>query len=273
MWLIDSSMRRRDHATCAAMNEIFGRCVMTVARSLLCCLAPLCFALPAAAGEEDASAWFRSTTQALWDAVTDGVPAVWDRALDANCLITTEDGVVVERAKYLEDIKPLPAGFSGDIKVRDLTVRMLGATAVVHYWLDEHESIFDQRLRTTYVETDTWRRSGDAWLMVAMQVTVVPRDLEPVPNASAGGWRELLGEYHYDDRARSRYKVFERDGALFGGSDEKSATRLIPLAPLVFHQAGSIHLMIFVRNHAGAVTEVRELHKYNEVRLVRMKHT
>jgi len=245
---------------------------MNAARFLSGCLALSCLSFPAAAADGDAAAWFRTTTQALWDAVTDGAPAVWDRVLDPDCLITTEDGVVVGRSRYLEDIRPLPAGFSGDIRVRDLTVRMLGATAVVHYWLDERENIFDQQLQTTYVETDTYRRAGDTWLMVAMQVTVVPRDLEPVPNASAAGWRELLGEYHYDDRATSRYRVFERDGVLFGGSDPKSATRLIPLAPLVFHQQGSIHLMVFVRSRDGAVNEVRELHKYNEVRLERIMH-
>jgi Domain of unknown function (DUF4440) len=243
---------------------------MSAARLLMSCLALLCFALPAAAADEDNTAWFRTTTQALVDAITDGAPGVWDRVLDPDCVITDEDGAVMGKAKLLETMKPLPAGFSGDIKVRDLTVRMLGAAAVVHYWLDERENVFDQQLKTTYVETDTYRRSGDTWVVVAMQVTVVPRDLEPVPNASAGGWRELLGDYHYDDRAASRYRVFERDGALYGGSDVKTATRLIPLAPLVFYQQGSIHLMIFVRNHSGAVNEVRELHKYNEVRLKRV---
>lgn len=243
---------------------------MTADRSLMSCLALLCLAGPAAAADDNDAAWFRTTTQALFDAVTDGAPAIWDRLLDPDCIITTEDGAVMGKAKFLEDLKPLPAGFSGDIKIRDLTVRALGTAAVVHYWLDERENVFDQQLRTTYVETDTYRRSGDAWVMVAMQTTVVPRDLEPVPNASAGGWRELLGEYRYDERAASRYRVFVRDGELFGGSDLKSATRLIPLAPLVFYQQGSIHLMVFVRDRSGAVSEVRELHKYNEVRLKRV---
>ena len=243
---------------------------MPAARPLTSCLTLLCFALPAAAADEDDAAWFRNTTQALVDAVTDGAPTVWDRVLDPDCLITNEDGAVMGKSKLLETIKPLPPGFSGDIKVRDLTVRALGTAAVVHYWLDERENVFGQQLKTTYVETDTWRRSGDAWVVVAMHVTVVPRDLEPVPNASAGGWRALLGEYHYDDRATSRYRVFMRGGELFGGSNDKSATRLIPLAPLVFHQAGSIHLMIFVRDRSGAVNEVRELHKYNEVRMKRI---
>jgi hypothetical protein len=243
---------------------------MVAARSLMSCLALLCLGLPASAADEDDAAWFRNTTQALVDAVTDGAPAVWDRVLDPDCLITTEDGIVMGKTKFLADLKPLPSGFSGDIKVRDLTVRTLGTAAVVHYWLDERENVFAQQLKTTYVETDTYRRSGDTWTVVAMQVTVVPRDLEPVPNASAGGWKELLGEYRYDERATSRYRVFLRDGDLYGGSDLKSATRLIPLAPLVFHQQGSIHLMVFVRNRSGAVNEVRELHKYNEVRLERV---
>ncbi|MGH3185139.1 MAG: hypothetical protein ACRDOE_24980, partial [Streptosporangiaceae bacterium] len=135
----------------------------------------------------------------------------------------------------------------------------------VHYWLDEVEEVFGQTLRTTYVETDTYQRVRDSWKMIAMQVTVVPRDLEPITVSSAG-WPALVGDYRYSDKAISRYQVFLRDGTLYGGRDAQSATRLIPLAPLVFFQQGSIHIMVFVQDRSGAVTEVRELHKYNEVR-------
>ena len=168
-------------------------------------------ALPADA--PDPSEWFRSTTQALMDAVTDGDKAVWDRVLDADCIITTEDGEFQRKAKFLEELKPLPRGFSGKITVRDLTVRQLGGAAVVHYWLDELEQIFDQQLNTTYVETDVYRRDGASWRMVAMQVTVVPRDLAPIPQRSAD-WQELLGDYQYSPAATSRYRVFMRDDAL-----------------------------------------------------------
>ena len=169
----------------------------------------------------------------------------------------------------LADIRPLPPGFSGQIKVRELTVREIGGAAVVHYWLDETENIFDQTLRTTYVETDTYRRVTDGWTMVAMQVTVVPRDMEPI-DVDSSGFATLTGEYGYSDRASSRYHVLLRDGVLFGGNDLKNATQLIPLSPLVFHQKGSIHLMVFVRDKSGSVSEVRELHKYNEVRMKRL---
>jgi len=217
---------------------------------------------------DDPAGWFRATTQTLMDAVTDGDKAVWDRLLDKDCIITTEDGEVLRKARFLEELKPLPRGFSGKITVRDLTVRQLDSVAVVHYWLDELEQIFDQELKTIYVETDVYQRSGAAWQAVAMQVTVVPRDLEAIPQRSTD-WQELVGDYQYSATATSHYRVFMRDGALYGGRDVKTATRLIPLAPLVFFQQGSIHIMIFVRNDAGGIEEVRELHKYNEVRMKR----
>ena len=233
----------------------------------------IALALHATAGSSapasDPDGWFQSTTQALYDAVAAGDKAVWDRVLDARCTITTEDGEVMDRAKFLADLHPLPPGFTGGIKVRDLTVRHLGDAAVVHYWFDEWEDIFGQRLKTVYVETDVYRHAAQAWKMVAAQVTVVPRDLEPI-KVDATGWPALLGEYRFSEQATTRYRVFMRDGALYGGRDEQSATRLIPLAPLVFFQQGSIHVMVFVQDTRGAVTEVRELHKYNEVRMQRV---
>ena len=77
----------------------------------------------------------------------------------------------------------------------------------------------------------------------------------------------MVGEYRFAGDERVRYRVFTQNGSLFGGRDEKTATLLIPLAPLVFFQKGSIHFIIFVKNSAGTVTEVREIHKYNEVRM------
>jgi hypothetical protein len=222
------------------------------------------------AAQADLRGWIETRTQALFDAIAIGDKGIWDRTMDTDCVITTEDGEVMGKAKFLSDLRPLPRGFSGHGKIRDLTVRDLGEVALVHYRIDEWESIFAQELKTTYVETDTYRRSAGNWKMVAMQLTVVPQDLEPIV-ADPSVWPALEGEYGFpgDDQMQVRYRVFARNGALFGGRDEKSATALIPLAPLVFFQAGSIHLMIFVKNEAGAVTEVREIHKYNEVRMQR----
>ena len=223
---------------------------------------------PCQANGTESTAWFQSTTQALFDAVAPGDKSAWDRVLAEDCTVTTEDGEVLTKTKFLQELRPLPAGFSGRIKVRGLTMRPVGAGAVVHYWLDETEEIFGQELRTTYVETDTYERIRDSWKMVAAQVTVVPRDMAPI-EVSSTGWQPLLGVYKYSNKASSQYQVFVRDDVLYGGRDEKSATRLIPLAPLVFYQQGSIHIMVFVQDKQGAVNEVRELHKYNEVSMKR----
>ncbi|HYL00547.1 MAG TPA: nuclear transport factor 2 family protein [Steroidobacteraceae bacterium] len=242
-----------------------------MARALCSLIAVLGLSIcaPCRASTDTSVGWFQSTTQALYDAVAGGDTAVWDRVLDESCMITTEDGEVIGKPAFLKQMRPLPRGFSGRIRVRDLTVRRAGPAAIVHYWLDETEDIFDQRLKTVYVETDVYRRAGGGWRMLAAQVTVVPRDLEPI-GVDSELWPALEGEYRLNDAATSRYQVFVRDGALYGGGDRATATRLIPLAPLVFFQQGSIHTMIFVRDRSGAITEVRELHKYNEVRLKRV---
>lgn len=213
--------------------------------------------------------WFQKTTQSLLDAVTAGDKAPWAAVLADDYTVTNEDGEVQDRAQLLATLAPLPKGFAGEIRVRDLTVKDLGSAAVAHYLLDETETIFGQNLHTKYLETDVYRRAGASWKMVASQVTVVPRDLEPV-EVDKRGWPSLAGEYALSPQTPRRYRVFLRDGSLYGGSDEKSAALLIPLSPLVFHQKGTIHLMVFVRNAKGEVTEVRELHKYNEVIMHRL---
>jgi Domain of unknown function (DUF4440) len=232
-------------------------------------LLPLAGWAPVLARAADSTAWFQQTTQRLYDAVAAGDRQVWDAVLDDECVISDEDGKVWDRAQFLTTLNPLPHGMVGHINVQRLTVRELGQAAVVHYWLDETEEIFSQHLHTVYVETDTYRRVGAGWKALAMHVSVVPRDMEAV-DVDRSGWPTLVGTYGYDPQATSRYRVFLRDGELYAGRDEKSATRLIPLAPLVFHQAGSIHLIIFVRDRQGAVNEAREVHKYNEIRMQRM---
>ena len=243
-----------------------------VVRSAVCRLPLALLLLRSAAvlaGTDEPNAWFEATTQALYDAVALGDTTPWNRILAPGCQITTEDGEVLDKATFLAQMHPLPQGFTGRIKVRGLTVKFAGEAAVAHYWLDETEDIFEQHLRTTYVETDTYRRSGDSWTVIAMQVTVVPRDLEPVPGVAVDA-RALTGEYRFADGDRAPSRVFLREGALFMGHDDPTARQLIPLAPLVFYVKGSIHIVVFVRGASGAIDEVRELHKYNEVRMRRV---
>jgi hypothetical protein len=210
------------------------------------------------------SAWFQTTTQALYDALATGDAKAWDQALASDCIYTSEDGLVQDRAELIKGIQPLPKGFSGGIKLRDFSTRPAGDAVVAHYFADEWEDVYGQHLKTTYVSTDTWTKRDGKWQMVATQTTVVPRDEDAVP-VDPKSFVPLLGTYKVSPESPSNYVVFTRGSDLYGGRDEKTATRLIPLSPLVYFQAGSIHTMIFVMGKDGRVDEVREIHKYNEL--------
>lgn len=223
----------------------------------------------AAAGAADTdTGWFLKRTQALYDAVAVGDKAIWRQTLSDDCIITDEDGEVYDKAAFLDTLTGLPKGFSGAIRIRRLTARTFGAAASVHYWIDEHENVLGQKLHTTYVETDTYRRAGGAWRMIAAQVTVVPADLAPVA-VDTSEWPQLAGSYRLGEPPGLLYHAYLRHGSLYWGSREKSAKRLIPLSPLVFFVQGSIHTMVFVRDPGGHVTEAIELHKYNEIAMRR----
>jgi hypothetical protein len=227
-------------------------------------------AVPAAGGlSPELESWFRKTTQTLFDAFATGDKSLWEKLLADDCIYTSETGEVLDRRKFLADLRPLPPGFSGQIKIEDMTFRSLGTATVSHYLVNEWEDVFGQKLHTKYLVTDTWRRDAGEWKLAASQTTVVPRDLDPVP-VDKHGWPKLVGDYRLSPGDKRVYHVFLRDGALYGGNDEKSATELIPLSPLVYFQKGSIHTMIFVPGADGAIREVREEHKFNEVAMQRI---
>lgn len=230
-------------------------------------IVPVCSSV--AASKPNDIAWFQATTRTLRDAIVTGDQSVWDKVLAPDFIMTDEDGKVLDKQQQLAEIRPLPSGFSGSERVRDLSVHEWGDAAVVHFWMDEQEIAYGQVLKTTYVETDTFQRRSGAWKMVAAQVTVVPRNFQPV-KVDSRDWPALEGEYGLSGRASWPYYVFSRNGVLYGGRDRNSATQLIPLSPLVYHQKGSIHIMVFVKNARGVVDEVLELHKYNEVVLQRI---
>ena len=68
-------------------------------------------------------AWFQATEQALMDAVGAGDKTPWDRVMDATCVVTSEEGEVIDKRKFLDELRPLPPGLTGRIAVRDLTVQ------------------------------------------------------------------------------------------------------------------------------------------------------
>lgn len=234
---------------------------------LLAMLGVVCLASRASAeaGEPMAAtaqtvSWFNATEQALMDSVAQGRKEVWDRAMDPSCVITSEEGEVTGKRQFLEELRPLPPGLTGGITVRELTVQEFTDFAVVRYVADEWESVFGQRLTTKYRTTDTFRRDGKDWRMVASHVSVVTQDPPPQPVSSAA-WPGLAGQYQLLPNGWT-FTVELRDGKLYGGRDPKKLKAFVPLTSDAFVLSGSLGEWIFVTDMKGRVTHVLEFRKF-----------
>jgi hypothetical protein len=81
-----------------------------------------------------------SGTSGAYDAVS-GNQAPWKKYFADDCIFADEKGRS-DKPKLIADITPLPAGYSGTIKVENAQSRIIGNTAILSYDADETETIF-----------------------------------------------------------------------------------------------------------------------------------
>jgi hypothetical protein len=205
-------------------------------------------------------AWFQKTEQALMDAVAPGDKAPWDRILDESYVVTSEEGELLTRQPFLDAIRPLPAGLSGSITVRDLTVQEFPSFAVVRYLGDEVENVFGQRLTTQYRITDTFVRAGSSWKMVASHTAVVTQD-PPAQAVASEGWPAFVGTYKLVPEGWT-FRVALRDGKLYGGRDPAKLKAFIPLTPDAFVLSGSLGEWMFVMGQDGKASRILDFRKF-----------
>jgi len=60
-------------------------------------------------------------TQELYDAVVPGDQAPWKKYFADDSIFADEKGRTMDKAKLIADITPLPAGYSGAIKLEHVT--------------------------------------------------------------------------------------------------------------------------------------------------------
>ena len=195
--------------------------------------------------------WFQTTEQALMDSVAKADKQVWDRVMDLSCVVTSEEGSVTNKQQFLDELRPLPQGLNGGITVQHLTVQEFPTFAVVRYLADEWETVFGQRLATKYRMTDTFRRDGQDWKMVASHCAVVTQD-PPAQNVSRSEWPGFVGKYRLMPDGWT-FTVELREGKLYGGRDPAQLRPFVPLTPNAFVLSGSLGEWIFVTENGKAV--------------------
>jgi hypothetical protein len=193
------------------------------------------------------------------DAIAPGDKAPWERVMDPSCVVTTDEGEVLSRQQFLDSLGPLPAGLSGTITVRELTVQEAPSFAVIRYLADEAESVFGQRLVVNYRVTNTYRRDGAGWKMMASHLSVVTRD-PPAQPVSDAGWPGLVGTYRLLPDGWT-FTVELREGQLFGGRDPKKLRPLVPLAADAFVLSGALGEWLFVVE-TGRATRIVNVRKF-----------
>ena len=108
-------------------------------------------------------------TQELYDAVVPGNQAPWKKYFADDSIFSDEKGRTMDKTKLVADITPMPAGYSGAIKLGQVQSRIYDNVAILSYDANETETIFGQNLSARYHVTDTWLRRDGNWQITASQ--------------------------------------------------------------------------------------------------------
>ena len=205
----------------------------TFARLAACALLLL---LPAArATAEDVRAILEKQTRELADAISAGRAGVWDRYLDPDVRYVDETGAVLTKKDMVEQMKPLPAGVSGTIRVTEFDVAAHGDVAVATYVNDESENFHGHALHCRYRTTETWKETTDGWRLIAGQVLALRED-PPAVALSPARLREYEGRYVLAPGIE--YVMHAADGKLEGQQTGRKPETLLAEAPDVLFVPG-----------------------------------
>ena len=135
----------------------------------------------------------RAKDQALLDAIAPGDRKVWDQALAPDAVYVDENGAVMNRSQFLEQLTPLPAGASGNLHISSYTAHIVGDLATVIHIDDEQENYHGQALTARYLTTETWRRDDGQWKLYLVHAYAVPKD--PADTLPAKEMEQYVGRY------------------------------------------------------------------------------
>jgi ketosteroid isomerase-like protein len=191
-------------------------------------------------------------TQELFDALSSGNAAVWERYLDPACIFVDESGTVLTRKALVDDVRPFPEGISGTLRVTQFQSALHGDVAVATYVNDETEIFHGQRLRCQYRSTDTWKKTQEGWRLIAGQVLALRTDPPSIALSDTLA-REYAGVYRLTPEIA--YEIRVKNGALEGQQVGRDATPLLLEAPDVLFVPGRTrYRYVIQRGPDGKVT-------------------
>ena len=214
--------------------------------------AVLAFAGAATAVADD-RALLRQYEQQMADAVAPGNTAVWDKYLDPQVIYAEEDGSYKGKPAMLKEIRPLPKGLGGDIRIEILSYAEDGDTAVALFRQNETERYYGQTIHARYLTNTVWKRRAGGWKQIAAQVLAERTD-PPAIALPANKLEQYAGTYRLKN-SEPTYRLAVAGGKLLGTRSGRKAAEWKAEAPDVFFIPGDPRIRkIFQRDASGKVT-------------------
>ena len=212
-------------------------------------LLSLLFAVPTPEpSPNDAAANLRARDQALLDAIAPGDVKLWEATLAPEAVYVDENGSIMNRSQFLAELKPLPVGSSGTIKIVSYSARFSGDLATVVHTDDEQEIFHGQHISAQYLTSETWQRRGGAWklLMVHTYSTLAEPPSITLPATELD---EYVGRY---SAAPDLTYVITRDGNhLIGQRDGREGVMLKAEVRDVFFVSGALRTRKIFQRDGG----------------------
>ena len=223
---------------------------MLCTRTILAATALAALVMPVHA---DDRARITDIEQQLSDAITNGQPAVWDKYLDADVIYAEEDGSYKGKQAMVAEVRPLPKGIGGDIKVELLSYHEDGDTAVALFRQHEIERYYGQTIHASYLLSAVWKKRADGWRQIEGQVLAERID-PPSITLAASDLQKFTGTYRLKD-SDPTYTLSLVDGKLMGGRADKPPSEWNAETRDVFFIKGDPRIRkIFQYNAKGEVT-------------------
>jgi hypothetical protein len=191
-------------------------------------------------------------TQELLDAYVPGDQKPFQMYV-ADDAVWFDDQTDMDKEALLKTIRPLPTGYSGTIKMENVTARFGAGAVILAFDANETETVFGLVLHAKYRMTDTWLYRNQRWQIVAAEA------LRYYADPDAGTVKpQVLDDYvgMYELAPGTTLKV-TRDGArLYAQRGTQKAYQLLPEVQDVFFRPGVEGRRIFRRDESGRVDKL-----------------
>jgi hypothetical protein len=188
-------------------------------------------------------------TQELYDAVVPGNQAPWKKYFAEDSIFADEKGRTMDKTKLVADITPMPAGYSGAIKIEQVQSRIYNNVAILSYDANEKETIFGQELSARYHVMDTWLRRDGNWQIIASQAHRYYED-PAIGKTDPKKFADFIGAYELAP-GQIRTIIAEGDSLFVERSGKKD--QLFPEASELFFRKGVEGRILFRYDKNGKV--------------------